>query len=446
MHDETHNNPSAQGSRLSRSKHLLGTAWLLGCITAALLVMFGPWSGGNSPAPDELPSAEPTLNIQPVSDNNPTSHLNQLASKPIDQIRLGDRVIAKNPEVGNEERALFEDPDPLRWRAVELTMLKDTGRRLDIALLRHEMWFWLNGAEVGSVVYIDLPEMGAQGFAEVLSISLCPRLQPGEGSIVTGTFRHESDQPLLEISVEGSEEPIVGTSNHPFWSEDQQTFIEASELHQGERVRTANDEIRHITRITHGPPPQAVYNIEVHSEHVYHVGVAGVLVHNSCGLTESQLDRFSQTALSVIVAGRVKGYRKIDVLNAIRAQHGRKLTGKQYDAVLQNLRDTFFKDVKVTKNAAGDTLVDFGPWAHAGRTYGAADLGIDIFPRSAGAARSTDLLRAQHIRDLNKLDGFSDSIMTWHHMADTGQFQWVHAGIHDLFKPHVGLARWNLIP
>jgi hypothetical protein len=266
---------------VSTTRRMLGLAWLLGCIAAAALVMFGPWGGGSpTPPTEQAANAQPLSSIQPVSADTP-SHLNQQASKPIEQIRLGDRVIARNPEVTDEERALFEDPDPLRWRAVELSMLKDNGQRLDITLLRHEMWFWLNDAEVGSQVYIDLPEMGAEGLAEVLSISLCPYLQPGEGSIVTGTFHHESDQPLLEISVEGADEPIVGTSNHPFWSEDRQEFVEAGELKPGERLRTANDEIRHITRITRGPPPQAVYNIEVHGEHVYHVGTAGVLVHNS---------------------------------------------------------------------------------------------------------------------------------------------------------------------
>jgi hypothetical protein len=127
--------------------------------------------------------------------------------------------------------------------------------------------------------------MGAQGLAEVLSIGLCPYLQPGEGSIVTGTFAHHAseDQPLLSISVEGSDEPIIGTSNHPFWSVDRQQFVEAGELNEGERVLAADDEARHITRITRGPPPEPVYNIEVHGEHTYFVGDLAVLVHNAYG-------------------------------------------------------------------------------------------------------------------------------------------------------------------
>jgi hypothetical protein len=42
------------------------------------------------------------------------------------------------------------------------------------------------------------------------------------------------------VYVEGLDEPIGTTPNHPFWSEDRQTFVRADELKEGEHLRAFN--------------------------------------------------------------------------------------------------------------------------------------------------------------------------------------------------------------
>jgi hypothetical protein len=86
---------------------------------------------------------------------------------------------------------------------------------------------------------------------------------------------------VVDVHIAGLDEPIVTTANHPFWSEDQQTFVPASALGVGEQVRTLAG-LAHVTSVTARGPPEAVYNLEVHGEHVYQVTSLGVLVHNAC--------------------------------------------------------------------------------------------------------------------------------------------------------------------
>jgi len=94
---------------------------------------------------------------------------------------------------------------------------------------------------VGATVYLDLAELGAEGPAEVVSVEPCPAIgpPPSEGCrIVTGTFAHAAGN-VVDLTVEGLDEPIGTTANHPFWSEDRRAFIPAGELRQGETLRTA---------------------------------------------------------------------------------------------------------------------------------------------------------------------------------------------------------------
>jgi hypothetical protein len=114
----------------------------------------------------------------------------------------------------------------------------------------------------------------------VLRLGPCPPIASGNGHIVTATFKHEPDGGLLTLTI-GNDE-IGCTANHPFWSEDRQAFVEAGQLHVGERVRTRLDEVASVVSIKPRPPTAWVYNLEVQGEHVYEVGSNGILVHNWC--------------------------------------------------------------------------------------------------------------------------------------------------------------------
>ncbi|MCY2966216.1 MAG: polymorphic toxin-type HINT domain-containing protein, partial [Planctomycetota bacterium] len=129
-------------------------------------------------------------------------------------------------------------------------------------------------------IHLDLPEIGAVGRAELVSLEPCPPIEPGQGRIVTGTFAHSSAE-VIDIEITGVEEPIGCTANHPFWSEDRQDFVQAGTLRIGENLRSESGTLLQVTRITpRTGPPVEVFNLEVDAEHVYYVSAGGVLVHN----------------------------------------------------------------------------------------------------------------------------------------------------------------------
>ena len=196
---------------------------------------------------------------------------------PIEQIRVGLRVPGLNPELDSSQR-VEPDPDPAIWRRLELRAPKTDGSWADVVLLRPLSWLQEQQAEVGGHVWISVPECSIDGHATVLAIGPCPPIPPGPGRVVTGTFRHASAR-VLDLQIDGLAEPIGATANHPFWSEDRQEFVRADGLEIGERLRTLHGAARLIDTVPRsGTEP--VYNLEVQTEHVYHVTDAGVLVHN----------------------------------------------------------------------------------------------------------------------------------------------------------------------
>jgi len=136
-----------------------------------------------------------------------------------------------------------------------------------------------------------MPEMGAEGLAEVLAVEPCPEppplpagCDPDQHRLVTGVFRHTAVEVCELILANG--ETIQVTPQHPFWSIDRQTWVPAGNLQPGEQLKTLTGVVACET-IQHRQDVQPVYNVEVDADHVYRVGEAGVLAHNmsneSCG-------------------------------------------------------------------------------------------------------------------------------------------------------------------
>jgi hypothetical protein len=258
---------------------------------------------------------------------------------PIEQILVGDRVLAESP-TGEEDTAFGSEIIPSDWRKLTLRAPKRDGTVADVVLLRPLQWLneqrsgrsrlpsgtfagrrtnarhlsnelgsdsgttnALSGRDasrnparqagptvesqtiedmVGGTVFISVPECGIDGNAEVLAIDPCPEIRPGSGRVVTGTFLHQA-RSTITLTIAGQSESIECTGNHPFWSEDRQTFVRADSLQPNETLRTATG----LTTVESWTPdlnPTPVYNIEVHGAHVYHVGTSGVVVHNPGGL------------------------------------------------------------------------------------------------------------------------------------------------------------------
>ncbi|MFQ5705736.1 MAG: SEC-C domain-containing protein [Gemmatimonadales bacterium] len=86
-----------------------------------------------------------------------------------------------------------------RSRDVVLVLDKPDGIRVDIGLTRSLNWIATHNAAVGGEIFLDLPEMGARGWARVVAINSCPPFELGDtqgagGRFVTGTFRHSSGE------------------------------------------------------------------------------------------------------------------------------------------------------------------------------------------------------------------------------------------------------------
>ncbi len=200
---------------------------------------------------------------------------------PIEQIQVGDRVLAESP-TGEEDTAFGSEIIPSDWRKLTLRAPKRDGTTAEVVLLRPLTWLNEQHGKVGGTVFISVPECGIDGNAQVLAIDSCPAIPSGAGRIVTGTFLHQA-RSTITLTIAGQSEPIECTGNHPFWSEDRQTFVRADSLQPHVTLRTANG----LTTVESWTPDlnlTPVYNIEVHGAHVYHVGTSGVVVHNGTGL------------------------------------------------------------------------------------------------------------------------------------------------------------------
>jgi hypothetical protein len=100
---------------------------------------------------------------------------------------------------------------------------------------------------------------------------------------VTGTFRKERNHGLraLHVSVAGEVSCLRVTSGHPVWSVTRGAWIGAGELVPGEALAAWRGEP--VAVLANLPEANtATWNLEVENEHVYRVGPAGILVHNTC--------------------------------------------------------------------------------------------------------------------------------------------------------------------
>jgi hypothetical protein len=166
-------------------------------------------------------------------------------------------------------------------RLLKLRLQQPDGGTVDIELLRDLLWMEWHNAYEGNRIWLDLEELGAEGWAEVLADEPCPAISEGDGPLVTGKFIHSAAN-VIDLYVTGLDEPIGVTANHPFWSETRQDFIPAGDLAPGEELLSETGERITVLRAEHRSEPQTVYNLEVDGEHVYAVTEAGVLVHNMC--------------------------------------------------------------------------------------------------------------------------------------------------------------------
>ena len=143
------------------------------------------------------------------------------------------------------------------------------------------------------------------GLAEVTAVRACPPIAEGEGRVVTGRFVTRDVANVVRITLTSGTE-IRATDVHPVWSIDREDWVPAGKLEPGEHVDTLTGPVA-VVRVEQLDRHSAVYNLEVHGEHVYRIAVDGVLVHNAgptCNILENAADG---TARQLRVQRRLEG-------------------------------------------------------------------------------------------------------------------------------------------
>ncbi len=256
-------------SRLCRAVALCSVA--LGCILFL----------GSTPrfwrADATAPPLQPNDSV-PVADV--AGHDRGFVLRPIEEVQVGDRVAGTNPL---REQAEQIEPDPASWRKPSFRMRKEDGLLLWIDLLRTLAWVEANEIELGRTAFLNLPDMGAVGNAEVTAVAQCPPIMSGSGTIVTGKFVHQSGgSDVVRLRLTGQRETTGVTRDHPYWSLDRKEFVKVGDLRIGETVDTEVGP-RPVLSVEVSNYSGLLYNLET-TEHVYRVATEGALVHNACGV------------------------------------------------------------------------------------------------------------------------------------------------------------------
>jgi len=200
------------------------------------------------------------------------------STQSIEEVTLGSRTVGQNPNRDDYD-LVFGLPDENTWRQVHMQLDRGDGVVVDIQLLRPIDWIEASGLFVGGEYDVDLPHTSARGIARVLDIAPCPMLANGDGNLVIGRFETRDAKELLKVTFEDGT-TLTGTRIHPVWSLDREDWIELGKLEVGENLQGSNGPVA-VQCMSFIATSQPVYNLEIFGEHVYRVGDAGVLCHNT---------------------------------------------------------------------------------------------------------------------------------------------------------------------
>ena len=252
------------------------------------------YSGEKGPGDEGFGSEK--FEFQSVNLKSQASSLKPARQIPIEQVPLGARVPTKNPN--RYEVDPQPEPNQATWAKLSITVKRSDGGIVDAELIRPRAWIRSVGIEAGKLLPINIEELQVKGSATVTSIDDCPEIADGEGSVVTARFITREVHVVASVDIQGPDgsiETITGTPIHPIWSVDRQEWVPLAELAEGEhllsllpsplRGRETEGEgavTAIVLSVSLSRVTQPVYNIEVHSEHVYQVGELCVVVHNAC--------------------------------------------------------------------------------------------------------------------------------------------------------------------
>ena len=200
----------------------------------------------------------------------------------IETISVGQRVVT-----GSADDSTSVDPKTwilLRLRA-EWVWEDGTVDPIRVATLQPPEWIQNHRAVQGGRVPLplDLVEMGLPDglTATVEFMGPCPEIQSGPGRVVLTTVNH-LNRDVHELTIadsHGHVERVRPTGNHRFFSLDRGDWATTSSLRAHERLKGLDGDLR-VVSVAPLPGVQAVYNMTVEGEHVYHVW--SLRAHNMC--------------------------------------------------------------------------------------------------------------------------------------------------------------------
>ncbi len=93
---------------------------------------------------------------------------------------------------------------------------------------------------------------------------------------------HAGPHTMVEVALsDGSN--ITATDQHPFWDDTVGAFVNAEDLHAGDKVLTSSGTRLFVKAITVFVAVLIAFNLQIDKIHTYYAGATPVLVHNACG-------------------------------------------------------------------------------------------------------------------------------------------------------------------
>ena len=191
----------------------------------------------------------------------------------------------------------FAEPVQSDWARVSFLIVRNDLSLVEAEFIRPRDWIESFGLVKGARIDLAVPELGIDGLAEVTAVRDCPPIAEGEGRVVTGKFVTRDVANVVRVTLANGTE-IRATDVHPVWSIDREDWVPAGKLEPGEHVDTLSGPVA-VASVEPLDRHPAVYNLEVHGEHVYRIAVDGVLVHNGT-LACHFLGRAGESAADIV--------------------------------------------------------------------------------------------------------------------------------------------------
>ncbi len=207
--------------------------------------------------------------------------------KPIDELRVGDRVAATLISGIPEET---DSLDARQWHLLKLRVPNpdDPENVYEIETLRPLAWVVEHEAYAGRTITFAT-ERNPDETAYVVSLERMPEIADGPGRVVLSRFTHR-DQ-LLKLHFEGEAPALELTPSHRVFSVRHDNWIPASELQPGDDVRTRDGKAT-IAAVEQQESAR-VFDLEIESDHSYFIAGSDLLAHNCGGAPKKRKKYFS---------------------------------------------------------------------------------------------------------------------------------------------------------